>query len=159
FIVVPDYYNNVVRIDGLKDPPSEPAAQAAIRLNLGEPFRESQLKEGIARLQIVLGDEGLFNAKVTYDLVPHPDTRQMDVNVHVDPGVRARMGAITVKNQTRHSDAEILRRTKIVDKKGKAELTTARLTRSRDKLRTFLADRGYLGASDLITPGTYDPAT
>jgi outer membrane protein insertion porin family len=159
FIVVPDYYNNVVRIDGLKEPPTEPAAQAAIRLNLGEPFRESLLKEGVARLQSVLGDEGLFEAKVTYDLVPHPDTRQMDVNVHVDPGVRARIGAITIKNQTRYTDAEILRRAKIVDKKGKAELTSARITRSRDKLRTFLVDQGYLGASALITPGAYDAST
>lgn len=159
FIVVPDYYNNVVRIDGLKEPPAEPAAQAAIRLNLGEPFRESQLKEGIARLGTVLADEGLFNAKVTYDLAPHPDTRQMDVDVHVASGARARIGAITVKNQTRYSDAEILRHAKIANKNGKTELTTARLTHSRDKLRSFLVDQGYLGASALITPETYDPAT
>jgi outer membrane protein insertion porin family len=30
------------------------------------------------------------------------------------------------------------------------------VTRSRDRLRTFLVDQGYLGASALITPGTYD---
>jgi outer membrane protein insertion porin family len=159
FIVVPDYYNNVVRVNGLKEPPTEPAAQAAIRLNLGEPFRESLLKEGITRLETVLSDEGLFNAKVAYDLAPHPDTRQMDVTVHVDPGARARIGAITVKNLTRYSDAEILRHAKISNKNGKTELTSARLTRSRDKLRTFLVDQGYLGASDFITPGTYDAAT
>jgi outer membrane protein insertion porin family len=156
FIVSRAYYNNVVRIDGLKEPPTEPAAQAAIRLTLGEPFREGSLKEGIDRLLTALHDEGLFQAKVSYDLQPNADTRQMDVNVHINPGPRARIGTITLKNGTRYSEAELLRRSKIVDKKGKAELTTARLTRSRDRLRTFLVDQGYLGASALITPGTYD---
>ncbi len=159
FVVIRDYYNNVVRIDGLKEPPTEPAAQAAIRLTLGEPFREGALKEGIARLESALHDEGLYRATVTYDLHPDPDTRQMDVNIHVVPGPRAKIGAIIVRNKTQYSDAEVLRRAKIANKKGKTELTSALLTRSRDRLRTFLVDQGYLGASTLITPGAYDAAS
>ena len=159
FIVSRDYYNNVVRIDGLKEPPTEPAAQAAVRMSLGEPFREGALQDGIARLQSALADEGLYTAKVTYELKPNSDTRQMDVNIHVNAGPRARIGAITLKNQTKYSDAELLRRAKIVKKNRKAELTSALLTKSRDRLRTFLVDQGYLGASTLITPGAYDPAT
>jgi outer membrane protein insertion porin family len=159
FIVTRGYYNNVVRIDGLKEPPTEPAAQAAIRLTLGAPFREGAVKEGVERLETTLQDEGFYRAHVAYDLRPNPDTREMDVNVHVQPGPRAHIGAVVMKNQTRYPDAEILRRAKIVDKKGKAELTSARITRSRDKLRTFLIDQGYLGASALITPGVYDSAS
>lgn len=159
FIVVRDYYNNVVRIDGLKEPPTEPAAQAALRLTLGQPFREGQLKAGIGRLEATLHDEGLYHAAATYDVHANPDTRQMDVNIHVVPGVRARIGTIKVTNNTRYSEAEILRRAKITGKKGKTELTSARLTKSRDRLRTFLVDQGYLGASALITPGTYDSAS
>jgi outer membrane protein insertion porin family len=159
FIVVRDYYNNVVRIDGLKEPPTEPAAQAAVRLTLGEPFREGSLREGIARLESTLHDEGLYRAKVTYDLHPDSDTRQMDVNIHVDSGARALIGGISIKNQTRYSDADLLRRAKIAGKKGKTEVTSARLTRSRDRLHTFLVDQGYLGTSALVTPGAFDPAS
>lgn len=159
FIVVRDYYNNVVRIDGLKEPPTEPAAQAAVRLTLGQPFREGQLRDGIQRLKSTLYDEGLYHAVVTYDVRPNPDTRQMDVNIHVVPGVRARIGAINVTNNTRYSEAEILRRAKIKGKKNQTELTSARLTGSRDRLLKFLVDQGYLGASTLITPGTYDAAS
>ena len=36
-------------------------------------------------------------------------------------------------------------------------MTAARLSRGSDKLRKFLVDQGYLGASVLITPQTYDP--
>ena len=50
FIVRRNFYNNVVRIDGLKEPPTDPAALAALRLNLGEPFRESALREAIEPL-------------------------------------------------------------------------------------------------------------
>ena len=159
FIVTRDYYNNVVRIDGLKEPPPEPAAQAAVRLTLGQPFREASLKEGIARLRTLLADEGLYRARVSYDLQPYPDTRQMDVVIHVVPGLRAHIGAITVENHTRFSDAQLLHRAKLNGKDGKATLTSARLTQARDKLRTFLVDQGYLGASTLITAGAFDAAS
>jgi len=101
FIVRRNYYNNVVRIDGLKEPPKDPAALAALRLSLGEPFRESAVHEAIGRLQELLRSEGLYLAKITFDLGPHDDTRQMDIAVHVDPGARSLVGNITVKNQTR----------------------------------------------------------
>ena len=39
FVVKQNFYNNVIRIEGLKEPPTEAAALAALRLNLGEPFR------------------------------------------------------------------------------------------------------------------------
>ena len=158
FIVTRDYYNNVIRIDGLKEPPAEPAAQAAVRLSLGQPFREASLQEGMGRLESLLHDEGLYQAKATYDLQRNADTRQMDVDIHVHPGARARIGGITVKNQTRYPDAELVRRAKI-GKIGKTELTTARLTRSRDRLQKFLVDQGYLGASTSITVGTFDATT
>src|ERR1700728_1636216 len=86
FLVHRNYFNNAVRVNGLKDPPSEPAALAALRLGLGEPFRQSALLEAIDRLKDTLHNEGLYQAKVTWTLTPHEDTRQMDVAITVDPG-------------------------------------------------------------------------
>src|SRR5271168_4464226 len=88
FIIRRNYYNNSVRVLGLGPPPTEPAAVAALRLVLGEPFRESSLHEGITRLEEALRDDGLYQAKVTWSLTPHDDTRQMDVTIHVEPGPR-----------------------------------------------------------------------
>jgi outer membrane protein insertion porin family len=156
FIVRRNYYNNVVRISGLKEPPTEPAAIAALRLNLGEPFRESALREAVERLQDLLRTEGLYLAKISWDLAPHDDTRQMDIFVHVDPGMRAMVGNIAVKNETRFSDAELIARSKISDKK---PLTSARVTRGSQKIRKYLVNQGYLGAGVVITPGAYDAAT
>ncbi|MFZ0519379.1 MAG: POTRA domain-containing protein [Candidatus Acidiferrales bacterium] len=156
FIVQRNYYNNVVRVEGLKEPPSEAAALAAMRLSLGEPFRESTLREAIGRLKDTLRNEGLYQADVKWMLTPHEDTRQMDVLVTVTPGPRAVVGNFDVKNQTPYKDPELIARSKI---KLKNTLTSARLTRASQRLKKYLVNQGYLGAGILITAGTYDPKT
>ena len=154
FLARRNYFNNAIRIEGLKEPPSEPAAQAALRLTLGEPFRDSALQEAIDRLKDSLHSEGLYQAKVTWALTPHQDTRQMDVTITVDPGPRAVVGSFAVQNKTPYPDDELIRRSKI---KLKNQLTTARLTKASDRLKKYLVNQGYLGAGVLITPGPYDP--
>src|SRR5271154_3172 len=134
FIVQRNFFNNVIRIEGLKEPPTEPAALASLRLNLGEPFRDSSVREAVDRLAAALHDDGLYQAKITWALFPHEDTRQMDVTVTVDPGPRALIGAIAIDNQTPYPDAQLLRRSKISNK---VELTAARLSRGSDRLRKF----------------------
>lgn len=154
FIVRRNFYNNIVTIEGLKSPPSEAAALAALRLTLGDPFRESALREAIDRLRATLRDDGLYQAKVTWALEPHDDTRQMDVTVHVDSGPRALIGNITLVNNTAYHDQDLLRRLKF---KSKNEITASRLSHGKERLRAFLVNQGYLGAAAVITVGTYDP--
>jgi outer membrane protein insertion porin family len=156
FVVQRNLYNDVVRVFGLKEPPSEAAAVSAMRLTLGEAFRESSLRDAVARLKEVLQSEGLYNPNITWVLTPHEDTRQMDIIVTVVPGARATIGSFQVKNQTPISDAELIDRSKI---KLKNTLTTARLVRATQRLRKYFLNQGYLGAGILITPGTYDAAT
>lgn len=156
FVVQQNYYNNVVHAEGLKEPPSESAALAAMRLSLGEPFRQSSLVDGIQRLQETLLGDGLYLANIKWSLEPHSDTRQMDVTVTVDPGPRARIGSVIVQNQTAFSEGLLLQHSKI---KVKQELTSSRLSHGTQKLKQYLVSQGYLGASVAITPGTYDPQT
>ncbi|HKV04662.1 MAG TPA: POTRA domain-containing protein [Candidatus Acidoferrales bacterium] len=154
FVVRRNFYNNVIRIEGLRPPPTEPAAQAALRLGLGEPFRESSLREAIGRLKEALHDDGLYQAKITSALGPNEDTRQMDVTLTVNPGPRARIGDLAVQNQTPFSDKELVRHSKL---SGKHEMTAAGLSHASDRLKKFLVKQGYLGAGVVISAGTYDP--
>jgi len=154
FIVTPNLYNNVITVEGVKPPPSEAGALASLRLVLGEPFRDSALRSGVDRLQEALRDDGFYQAKITWALEPHPDTRQMNVAVTVSSGLRARAGDITLLNKTPYPDGELLKRLKI---SAKTEITTAALSRNNDRLRKFLVNQGYLGAGGVITRGTYDP--
>jgi len=153
FIVQRNFYNNLIHIDGLKEPPTQAAALAALRLNLGEPFRESSLREATGRLEDALHSDGLYLAKVTYALQPHEDTRQMDVAINIDSGPRARVGNINISNQTPYPRQELIRRSKLSIKN---EVTAARVTRAAQRVKEYLVGQGYLGAASVITPQMYD---
>lgn len=156
FVVRRDFYNNVVRVEGLKEPPNEGAALAALRLNLGEPYRESDVREAVARLKDLLASEGLYEAQVDWRTEAHPETRQMDVTITVTPGPRALIGLIHIHNETSYSDAQLFKRLKI---KPKTEATSARVSRASQLLKKFLVDQGYLGAAVGFMRGSYDMAS
>ena len=156
FVVRPNFFNNVVTITGVKEPPTQAAAISAIRMNLGEPFRESSLKEGVARLLDVLHGEGLYQAKVAYTLWAHTDTHAMDIEVRVDSGERARIGAITVNNQSEFPEKLLLKKAKLSTG---LTLTSEHLDRASTRTTKFLVAQGHLGASVSVRPGTYDPTT
>jgi outer membrane protein insertion porin family len=156
FIVQRNFYNNIVHITGLKPPPSESAALAAMRLGLGEPFRESALREAIARLRSVLQDDGFYLPNVTWSLEPHAETRQMDVSVVVNPGPRARAGDVMIDNKTAYSNERLLRKSKI---SRKSSLTVSLISRASQRLKKFLVNQGYLGAGVAISRKAYDANT
>src|ERR1700733_4318458 len=107
YVVRQNLYINRVQIEGLREPPGDALALSALRLNVGETFRDSDMKDALDRLRQTLEDDGLYQAKLDYVTTPHPDTLQLDILVRVDPGPRARVGAITIQNQTQFPTAEL----------------------------------------------------
>ena len=156
FMVERNFYNNVVRIQGLNPPPTEAAALAAMRLNLGEIFRETAVRQGVESLEETLRNDGFYQAKVHWSLQPHNDTRQMDVIVDVDTGVRARIGDVTIENHSPYTDMQLLQRAKISQKQKRQEFTAARISQSSERLKKFMVNQGYLGANVLVAAGAYD---
>lgn len=154
FAVQRNFYVNVIRIDGLKAPPNESTAIAAMRLGLGQPFRQSALREALDRLHGVLQDNGFYSPRITWSLEPHVDTRQMDIAVAVNPGPRAHVGDITIVNKTPYPNAKILRETKLSRKQA---LTTDLISRSSQRVKNYLVGQGFLGAGVAISRQTYDP--
>ena len=153
FVVRQNLYINRVQIEGLHEPPGEALALSALRLNVGEPFRDSDMKEALDRLHQTLEDDGQYQAKLDYLTTRHPDTLQMDILVRVTPGPRARIGAISIQNQTQFSDPELRSQVKL---SSGAEVTSERLNRAADRARKWLAGKDYLGARVTIHRGTYD---
>ena len=156
FVVRHSLYVNAVSVEGLKEPPTESAAVSALQLGLGQPFRESEMPAALSRLSDELRQEGLYQAKLTYQLTPHPDTQQIDIAVQVEHGLRARVGAVKLSNQTTFSDLQLRDRLKL---QPKMEITSAALDRSTEHLRKWLVNRDYLGANVSITRETYDAAS
>ena len=158
FVVVRNLYNNVIRVEGLKEPPTEASALAAVQMPLGEPFRENALNDGISRLDDTLEQEGLYRARVERTLEPHEETQQMNVSVHVFPGPRARIGAIKLVNKSPYKDEALLKRLRL-KADSKQDVTSARLSHGSDRLRKKLVADGYLGATVEIERGDYDAST
>jgi len=155
FIVRENLFFNQVLIRGLTAPPTDASAAAAMQLSLGQVYRRAAVDEALDRLRETLREEGLYTAEVSAETVPHVDTHQMDVMVHVKPGPRARVGKIQFKNGTEYPDAEILSRLKV---KSGGELTSARVQRSTDRIHKFLVKKEHLSARAGVRRGEYDAA-
>src|SRR5216683_7187686 len=155
FVVRENLFFNNVRIEGLTAPPSDASAAAAMQLALGQTYRQAAVTEALERLRDTLHDEGLYQAEVSAETLPHPVTHQMDVVVHVKPGPRARVGVIELKNGTGYRDAEILSRLKM---KAGSEITSVRLQKGTDRIRKFLVKKGHLSARAGVHRGNYDAA-
>src|SRR5260370_40591074 len=84
---------------------------------------QAAVNEALERLRESLREEGLYRAEDSAETVPHPETHQMDIVVHVKPGPRARVGIIQLKNGTEYRDAEILSRLRM---KAGSQITSAR---------------------------------
>ena len=155
FVVKENLFFNEVSIEGLTPPPSEASAAAAMQIALGQTFRQAILKEALDRLRETLREEGLYQAEVSAETVPHPETHQMDIVVHIKSGPRARVGMIQLKNATEYRDKDILSRLKM--KTGTA-LTSAKLQRGTDRIRKYLVKRGRLSGRAAVRRGDYDSA-
>lgn len=156
YIVRQNLYINRVQITGLREPPSESQALSALRLNLGDIFRETDMKESLERLRQMIEDAGEYQAKVDFEATPHPDTLQVDILLRVTPGPRARIAEITIQNQTDFSSDELRGQ---LDLKAGHQITSDHLSRAADRARKWLENKNYLGARVTLHRGAYDATT
>ncbi len=155
FVVKENLFFNQVLVLGLKAPPTEASAAAAMQITLGDIFRQETLDEAVERLKTRLQEEGLYSAKLSSELRPHPEQHEMDVIVRVQPGPRARVGVIHLTNSTEYSDSEIYSRLKM--NPGTA-ITSARIQNGTNRIRKFLIKRKHLSARASVRRGIYDSA-
>ncbi|HXN64797.1 MAG TPA: POTRA domain-containing protein [Candidatus Acidoferrales bacterium] len=156
FVVTRNFFIGVVVIDGLKEPPNESTAYAALRLRVGDPYNKAALDDSLQSLKQALALDGLYQGEVRADLHPDPTHRQMDLSVHVIPGPRALSGVITLKNSTPYTDRDLLSKAKI---KPKQQMDSKKLQHAEDRVRDYLVKQDYLGARASIHRGTYNAST
>lgn len=156
FVVRENLFINRVLIEGLKPPPSEASAAGAMQLPLGQTYRTADIDDAVVRLRDTLEDEGLYQAKVTVEQQPHPETHQLDVIVHVDPGPRVRLGNVELLNNTEYRNAELLGLFKL---KAASELTKARLQSAMERIRKYMQKKGHLSERVSVRRGEYNAAS
>lgn len=155
FVVRENLYFSQILVNGLKPPPTEASAVAAMQLSLGQTYHEQDLKDAEGRLRDALREEGLYRAKISIEKRPSPETHQMDITVDLDPGPRVRAKNINLLNNTEYPDTELLARFKL---KPGSELTIARVQSGTNRIRKFLEKTGHLSARVSVRRGEFDAA-
>ncbi len=155
FVAEENLYFNQVILRGLVEPPSEASAAAAMQIQLGDVYRKEKLDAAVVRLQDILKEEGLYQAKVTAETRVQKENHQMDVIVHVTPGARARVSGVQLTNNTEYPDAQILARFKL---KAGTAITNARVQKGTSSIRKFLAKKGHLSGRAAVRRGEHDAA-
>jgi outer membrane protein insertion porin family len=155
FVVSENLFFNQVILLGLKPPPSEASAAAAMQITLGDVFRKETVDEALQRLRTRMQEEGFYGAKLDAELRPLPADHQMDILVHIDPGARARVGAVHLTNNTEYPDAEIVSKLKM---KPGSLITSARIQNGTERIRKYLVKKGHLSGRAAVRRGVYDAA-
>ena len=155
FVARENLYFNQIVINGLTPPPTEASAVAAMQLSLGQTYHEQDVKDGVDRLRDALRDEGLYQAKISFEERPFPESHQLDVIVKLDPGPRVRAKKIDLINNTEYRDADLLARFKL---KTGSPLTIAKVQSGTERIRKFLEKRGHLSARVSVRRGEFDAA-
>jgi outer membrane protein insertion porin family len=156
FVVQDNLFINQVIVEGLKPPPSDSSAVAAMQLTLGQTYYPRDIDDAMARLLDTLRDEGLYQAKVQPELRPFPATHQIDVIAHVNSGARVKVGKIDLLNNSEYREGELLAKLKF---KPGMTLTSARLQSGVERIRKFLLKTGHLSGRVSVRRGDYDAAS
>jgi outer membrane protein assembly complex protein YaeT len=154
FVVAQNYFFGVQRVEGLKEPPNEARALAAMGLELGHTYTKSAMDEALRGLKEALADDGLYQATLSVQLDRMTATRLVNVTVVVKPGRRARFGAITFINHSPFNSHELQERTKLHSGQ---PVTAERISSGVDRLRQYLVKKNYLTARVDAARGDYEP--
>ncbi len=104
----------------------------------------------------VLQDYGYYEAAVSYQLTPHDETRQMEITFLVEQGPIARVGSVTIHDDTGIDPAKIQKITKL--KSGK-KVSNDHLSRAMERLRNYYQKNQHLEAQVRLAGRDYHEDT
>ena len=156
FLTKSAYFIGSVQVLGVVAPPRETQLRSATHFELGLPFSEDAIPEAIDGLDRVLEENGYFQAEITTNRQPHPDTQQMDITFEVRTGKRARLGDVVVSGSPVFPKATLLKEAQW--KPGKP-FTDALVQNGLDRIRKLYQNSEYLEASIAITERRFHPDT
>ncbi|HZL65699.1 MAG TPA: outer membrane protein assembly factor BamA [Candidatus Limnocylindrales bacterium] len=158
FVATENYFNGDVKVDGApaKTNPKPHQLVESSKLDLGATFSQESVDRSVERMLKVMADNGYYKATITYDLIPHDDTRQMDINFHVVPGERARVGEVTIEGDTGIPPDKVRSLTKL---KSGDKVKQEHVARALERLRQKYQKNDHLEAQVSLIDRHYHPDT
>ncbi len=153
FAATENYFYGDINVDGTpKKNPRPHQLIDASKLDLGAPFSRGEVDRAVERMQKVLADGGYYQSKITYELKPNDQTRQMEVDFHVVPGPPARVGEVLIEGDTGIPPDKIRALTKL---KAGAVVKQGNVSRALGRLRAHYQKNNHLEAQVSLTERKY----
>ena len=158
FVAKENYFNGAVSVDGTpaKTNPKAHQLVESSKLDLGDTFSQENVDRSVERMLKVMADNGYYKATITDDLIPHDDTRQMDIRFHVVPGALARVGEVTIEGDTGIPADKVRSLTKL---KPGDKVKQEHVTRALERLRQKYQKNNHLEAQVSLIDRHYHPDT
>ncbi len=158
FVATENYFNGDVNVDGTptKTNPKQHQLVESSKLDLGDTFSQANVDHSVERMLKVMADNGYYKATITYDLIPHDDTRQMDIDFHLVPGELACVGEVTIEGDTGIPPDKVRSLTKL---KAGDKVKQEHVTRALERLRQKYQRNNHLEAQVSLIDHRYHPDT
>jgi outer membrane protein insertion porin family len=158
FVATENYFNGDVNVDGTPTKTNPKAHQLieSSKLDLGDTFSQEKVDRSVERMLKVMADNGYYKVAITYELRPHDDTRQMDIDFHVVPGELARVGEVTIEGDTGIPPDKVRSLTKL---KSGDKVKEQHVTRALERLREKYQKNNHLEAQVSLVDRRYHPDT
>jgi outer membrane protein assembly complex protein YaeT len=163
FVTERAYFVGRVEVAGAKQPPNEGQLVSAAKLRQGTLYSTAEKNEAVESLQVLLRQNGFYNANVSADVDYEPEYEQAHVTFNLEPGKRAKLELPVVTGNTMRSTTSIVRAThwkRLYGFLGLGwePLTAARLRSGLDNVRKQYENRGLLESKVTISQLDYHEA-
>jgi outer membrane protein insertion porin family len=156
FRATENYFIGFVAIVGFPNPPTGQDLLNASKLQLGELFTPEKLRDALQRMKQLMETNGYYQSTITAQQAPNPATQQTDMRFQVTPGPQAVIGKVTFTGNTGRTEQQM---EDISHFHPGDHVTSARLTRALQRLRSHYQGEDRLEAQVTLVDRTYHPDT
>ncbi len=156
FVTQRAYFVGRIEVLGAKQPPNESQLVSASKLRFGALYSNADKNQAVESLQVLLRQNGFYNADVTADIDYEPQYEQAHVTFNIDAGKRAKLERPAISGNTNTSTSRLVRATHWKRLYGLFGLgwqpvTNARVRSGLDNIRRYYEKEGLLQSSVTLT--------
>ncbi|HTD42932.1 MAG TPA: BamA/TamA family outer membrane protein [Bryobacteraceae bacterium] len=104
-----NYFVGGVTLEGAADPPNKAQLLTAAKLDLGAPFSGTDVGQAIENMQGRLRANGLYHARIQYQLDRNPSTEEVGIDFDLDSGDRARFDGVKLTGTFNREPEDVIR--------------------------------------------------
>jgi len=161
FITSSTQFIREVTVTGVPEPPNAGQLATATKLQLGNPYSESQVRRAVESLLEVLRANGFYQATVASEKLVQP-SQQIDVHFSVESGNRAKFSTPLVKGNPGRPVDQIIKAArwrKFLGFGDWAPATDSRLQNGLDRIRRSYQKKDFLMAKVALDQMNYQEDT